>query len=266
MEKKKLVVGVVALIAFGMIFAGIGYAATYTYKGTTEITENTIDGRYVTVDLGTDTAKYSKYLEGIYTLDTTTSIVDFGTQETPNKQVANTYSNLQKTVYVQNEQQEDVAQSKSVTVAKMFNINDSTKAVTIDKTNGKYVAGEVATVDINIKHSVDAPEIAPTVYLNLTQAANTALANVVNPYGMSLIFTYTIGETETVLDLSATDNTNGIPVPLVKEGQDKFYHQEVTLKAYVAYIEAPFTINLNEYKAFNLNNVKIGIEVGVKLP
>ena len=217
-----MIIGAVALVAIGLVFAGVGYA--YTYTGTVNNTTNTSDGEYITVDLGSTAANYSGFVSGVYTLNSSTAWND-GAKVT--------FSALKKDGTLVENPDTD-----------MFKWENSTLAFA-DTASG-YTSTQAGSMAVHIHQSTGAT-LTP-VKLTISGLPDVAYQQ----YGMSLVYTYQYGENPETIVTSAT-LTTGFNVALTSG------EATVTVKAYVVYNDTAIPLASVNYTPFVLNNVTVAI-------
>jgi len=226
MQKNRMIIGAVALVAIGMIFAGVGYALTYT--GTVSNSGNTGNGEYITVDLGNDAANYSQFIKGVYTLNSSTAWVDSAAKVT--------FSGLQK----------DGAGVD--TVDNKFAWSNDKLVLANPAAASGYTSGEAGSLGVNIHQTTGATAT------NVTMKVEDLPAIAYKQYGMNLVYTYQIGAGDETVITSA-ELAAGFAVTLTS-GQ-----ATVTLKAYVVYYDDPIALASVDYVPFVFNNVTMNITV-----
>ncbi len=154
MEKSRMIIGAVAIVAIGMVFAGVGYAVI-EYTGTATNTDNTSSSEFITTEL----TSYSGFLSGIYTVDTENN----GTNVT--------LSNLSKD-----------GGAVSLYTGKSFAYSAGAFSVIDYSAEAAYAAYEVGSVTVTMRQPTDATAT------HVSLAVSGAEAAVINQYGLSLVY------------------------------------------------------------------------------
>lgn len=202
---RKVMLGAALVVAI-VALAGVGYAAATGYKATMQVIDNSVGpSEYIFIKEADN--KYTKAFAGTYAFDTETT---WNTDVDPDAAYVK-YSNCQKI--------SDDGQTPVLT-DKKFTYNDTDEVFEVATSGGDYDGYLVGTLTVVFDK---ATSTASKFYLVVETSTLTEL---VKPNNVSIVFTKTVGGTETVVDLADLD-----PIELTASGN-------VVFSAYLAVADA----------------------------